>query len=71
MFPIDKAHSWEQVDTSWLHLSATLNSFTGHLGKVSDLGEMRLGARDSAERLVQDIQDVVNYKQEMKRSMSW
>lgn len=68
MFPIDKAHSWRQVDSSRLKLidvSAALDSFTGHLGKVSDLGEVRLGAGDSSERLVQDIQDVVNYRQEM------
>lgn len=68
MFPIDKAHGWRQVDSSWLKLidvSAALDSFTGHLGKVSDLGEVRLGAGDSSERLVQDIQDVVNYRQEM------
>lgn len=68
MFPIDKAHGWRQVDSSRLKLidvSAALDSFTGHLGKVSDLGEVRLGAGDSSERLVQDIQDVVNYRQEM------
>lgn len=68
MFPIDKAHSWRQVDSSRLKLidvSAALDSFTGHLGKVSDLGEVRLGAGDSSEWLVQDIQDVVNYRQEM------
>lgn len=70
MFPVDKAHSWRQVDSSRLKLigvSAALNSFTGHLGKVRDLGEERLGAGDSTERLVQDIQDVVNYRQETEK----
>lgn len=70
MFPIDKAHSWRQVDSSRIKLvdvSAALNRFTGHLEKVRDLGELRLGAGESSERLVQDIQDVVNYRQEMDK----
>lgn len=70
VFPIEKAHSWRQVDGSRLKLidvSAGLNSFTGHLRKVSDLREVRLGAGDSSEWLVQDIQDVVNYRQEMDK----
>lgn len=70
MFPIDKAHSWRQVDSSRIKLvdvSAALNRFTGHLGKVRDLGEPRLGVGESSEWLVQDIQDVVNYRQEMDK----
>lgn len=65
MFPIDKGHGWSQVDRSRLNLnvSTALNSFTGHLGKVSDLGKVRLGAGDSSKRLVEDIQDMVNYRQ--------
>lgn len=66
VFPIDKGHSWSQVDRSRLklnYISTALNSFTSHLGKVSDLGKVRLGAGDSFERLLQDIQDMVNYKQ--------
>lgn len=67
MFPIDKAHSWRQVDSSWLKVidvSPALNSFAGRLGKVSDLGGVGVGAGDSSQWLVQDVQDVINYRQE-------
>lgn len=70
MFPVDKAHSWRQVASSRLKLigvSANLDSFAGHLGKVGDLGEVGLGAGESSERLVQDIQDVVDYGQETEK----
>lgn len=70
VFPIDKGHSWSQVNRGRVNVndvSTALNSFTGHLGKVSDLGKVRLGAGDSSERLVEDIQDMVNYRQSRNR----
>lgn len=63
MFSIDKADSWRQVDRRRLKgtdVSAALDSLTGHLWKVGDLGDVGLGANDAGHWLAQDVQDTVN-----------
>lgn len=59
MFSIDKADSGREVDRR-LDVSAARDSFPGHLGEVSDLGEVGVDATNAVRRLIQDVHDCVN-----------
>lgn len=58
MFSIDKADSWRQAER--IDVSTALDGFAGHLRKVGDLRDVGMGATDAVQRLVQDVQDIIN-----------
>lgn len=61
MFSIDKADSRWQLDgqsLQWINVSTALNSFTGNLREVGELGEDGIG--DAVPRFVQEVQDTAN-----------
>lgn len=71
MFSVDKADSWRHVDRRRLkrvHVPAGLEGFTGKLRQVGDLRVLGLGALDAAHWLFQDVQDMVNWGQNHKRT---